>query len=572
MEAIAVSVHQLFTNVNGQQPTYVIPHFQRGYAWKKEQAETLLADLREALNIGATAYFIGAITTIHGNGDRYEVIDGQQRLTTMQLIAIALRERIDPPDIKDRRSKIATTWKQLDQIIGYSSSEDTPIQHTRSDDKNAFRQIWDGDVQGRGTHRIHEVYDHLMKCLAEIPPDTLVDFAAYFLQSTRLVLIHTQDEESSYQIFETLNNRGETLSPLDLIKNRIFRAIGRESLIEEGLELWDQALRRLESSNVDSRSLDTALQALFAVRFSIEQREWIEPKALYQAVKTALEEIPGQRPTLDWLKGMLADPSIKTWVQIYRRNGAILSAKPYADAVRGAAEYKVFWPVLYVMLMQENTGQPSDKKRENAINQSARLMYHYIRRVRLAGKVPVQKLGRKMAETAAILSHHDPSAWKKTIRQAIQEIDAETVGVFDDANFKGLVARKPSIDHNQAKLAFIDLVNARAQSDGERLESAKNLHLEHILPQRPDFSEWPHFTQDQHANYLNRLGNLTLLGEKMNTAISNGPYAKKTPEFAKCNYWITREIPTQYADWSVANIESRGQRLLDELARIWSLK
>ena len=572
MEAIAVSVRQLFTNVNGSQPTYVIPHFQRGYAWKKEQAETLLADLREALNIGATAYFIGAITTIQDANHRYEVIDGQQRLTTIQLIAIALRDRINPPDIKDRRSKVAATWKQLDQIIGCPTSSDTPIQHTRSDDKNAFRQIWDDDFQGRGTHRIHEVYDHLVKCLAEIPPGTLADFAAYFLHSTQLVLIHTQDEESSYQIFETLNNRGETLSPLDLIRNRIFRTIGKESLIEQGLELWDKALQRLESSNVDSRSLDTALQALFAVRFSIEQGEWIEPKALYQAVKKKLDEIPDPRSALDWLKDMLADSSIKTWVQIYRCNGAILSAKPYADAVRGAAEYKVFWPVLYVMLMQENTGQPTDKKREHAIDQSARLMYHYIRRVRLVGKVPVQKLGRKMAETAATLTTHAPSARGKTIRLAIWEIDSETVGVFDDANFKELVTRKPSIDTNQAKLAFIDLVNARAQSDGERLESAKNLHLEHILPQQPNFKEWLNFTQDEHANYLNRLGNLTLLGEKMNTAISNGPYAKKALEFAKCNYWITREIPTQHTDWSVTEIENRGRRLLDELARIWSLK
>ena len=58
----------------------------------------------------------------------------------------------------------------------------------------------------------------------------------------------------------------------------------------------------------------------------------------------------------------------------------------------------------------------------------------------------------------------------------------------------------------------------------------------------------------------------------MNTAISNGPYARKKPEFGKCNYWITREIPTRHTDWSVSEIENRGRSLLDELARIWSLK
>jgi len=570
MDATAVSIYELFTGFKGRNPTYVIPHFQRGYAWKKEQAETLIEDLLEAQGIGASAYFIGAVTTINNDGERFEVIDGQQRLTTIQLIAIALRERITPPDPKDRHSKITTTWKQLDNLIGYSDRGQPPIQHTRSDDKQAFQQVWEGNIQGRGTHRIHEVYDHLLKRLAELPPDTLLEFAAYLLQSARLVIIHTKDEESSYQIFETLNNRGETLSPLDLIKNRIFRTIRTERLIEEGLNLWDQALRRLESSNVDSRSLDTALQTLFAVRFSIDRQEWIEPKALYQVVKKTLDQIGEPRKAMDWLKDMLSDASIRTWVQIYRRNGAIISVKPYADAVRGAAEYKVFWPVLYVMLMKENVGDPSDKKREQAIDKCARLMYHYIRRVRLAGKVPVQKLGRKMSEVAATLPQATGS-WKKTIRAALKEVDAETVGVFDNANFKELVARKPSIDLNQAKLAFIDLVNARAQSAGERLESAKNLHLEHILPQRPNFKDWPAFTQDQHANYLNRIGNLTLLGEKMNTSISNGPYAKKKPEFSECNYWITNEIPKEYADWSADEIETRGRRLLDELTKIWSL-
>ena len=573
MDAKAVSIYELFTGFDQKNPEYVISHYQRGYAWKREDVQTLIEDILEAQSTGSNAYFIGAITTIKKQDDshRYEVIDGQQRITTALLIAHALLEKLPLPDPKARRDESASIHDKLRILVGYADREHPPIYHTRSDDRTAYQAVYEGNIQGRGSYRITDIFDFLLTYLEKYKSDDLERFARYFLDDTRLVIIHTDDEESSYQIFETLNNRGESLSPLDLIKNRIFRTIEKEKLIEMGLYQWEQALKWLQTSNIDSRSLDTSLQLLFAVRFGIREQRWIEPKGLYSVVKETLDGV-NPKGALNLLQELLSDASIKTWVQIYRRNGAILDAKPYAAEVRAAAERKVFWPVLFVLLLAENVEGRANKARAEVIKKSARLMHNYIRRVRLAGKIPVQKLGLKMASTAHELQGMKPADWYDQIRAALLEADRETVGVFEDDAFKQAVVRKPTIDMELAKAAFVDLVNARAQSDGERLEQATNLHLEHILPQSPSFDDWPDFTPDEHANYLNRLGNLTLLGSQMNQAIQNGPFSGKVEEYKKCNYWITREIPDRYKEWTKKSIEERGGRLLDELAKIWTVE
>jgi len=563
----ARSLYALFTQ---DDPVYEIPYFQRGYSWKSADVSQLIIDILEAYSANLDLYFVGAITlknddTYEHGGKTYkfyEIIDGQQRITTFMLLLKYLH------DILDLDNDILARLKEALGMLRPSSFTEVypyPVNHSRTSDKEAFENILQG-ITTQGQHRMYDAFSWFQKHLLSTCQQydvALQDFILYLLDHVYIVTIISNNEEYSYQIFETLNNRGESLTALDLMRNRIFRSLYKSNpgKIEDAHKMWDQKLQTL-SSFVDKRSTDSLMQQIFLYHLDIATGNWIETKGLYNTLK---KELSTSDP-YQLLRTYLSDPSIRACIQLCKKgNIDSLDEAGYAEHLQQAREYKVFHPILFLLLQK--------KIYHDSIRNVSILLSNYIKRLSLSrGRIPVKPLGTAMAVIANKIYDEKPRASKvyELIKNGLIEFDLVNANVYDDGAFRQAILARPNIDEKYAKRAFVDMHNHERESEKEYLDYSTTLHLEHIFPQNPrDLSEWPGFTESHLHTHLRRLGNLTILGEEKNKAASNVPYFEKKKIYQTSNYYPTKEIPERWGDWTPAAIEEREKILLDRLVKIW---
>ena len=226
---------------------YYIPNYQREYAWKKENWEQLLEDIQE----NPIGHFMGSLITLkqntdHGADQIYDVVDGQQRLTTISILLMVLYSKyqtFDEDGSTDRklirnldafedyliRIKQSITSNESSHILDdgfYKFLRVKPTsQNSNLDDylyllfdigilkeEPAYPNNW-------GNRRFKKAFRFFEK---QIETDkTVIEDLLNRIQNLRFILINADDPSMAYRMFETLNNRGVPLSPVDIIKNQI---------------------------------------------------------------------------------------------------------------------------------------------------------------------------------------------------------------------------------------------------------------------------------------------------------------------------------------------------------------
>ena len=270
MEAAERTISQVLT----EQICYEIPPYQRPYSWEKANVEQLLVDVWEAFEANDKEYFIGSLITIERNKDAlYDIVDGQQRLTTLNLIFARLRDAVDEP----AKSTLGQRVLPRNELTG---EEETPRMTLRQKDQVFFRRhVLGGQEistailreleqrQDAPKIRIAENLQAIGTFLADKDEKTLKLFADYLLHKVYVVFVTTASLQSAYRLFNVLNARGMPLSNADLIKNMLFARLGDATaksgdLDEQWLELEDAiGIEQLDQFLAHHRSSVTAVKA-----------------------------------------------------------------------------------------------------------------------------------------------------------------------------------------------------------------------------------------------------------------------------------------------------------------------
>ena len=231
---------------------YIVPDYQREYVWRAEhEVYQLLIDLYDEFSADKTKeYFIGTTVVFDNNGQK-ELIDGQQRTTTLFLMLCAFRNlyalRGLPTNVADqllqnvRYNEDGDEISQLHLVLQYPDSE-TIIQQlvTRAPKKT---------MNSESAKRINEAYETIYKFIAdntEKDIDELKSLFMYFLRKLKFIQILTPDINDALKIFETINDRGVGLNPMDLLKNLIFQQIPREKFYKLK-DKWKELVDTLEN-------------------------------------------------------------------------------------------------------------------------------------------------------------------------------------------------------------------------------------------------------------------------------------------------------------------------------------
>jgi hypothetical protein len=528
-----------------------VPAWQRSYSWRTQEVAAFLEDLTRFSeryagdNLDGKEYFLGSVVMV----DRttfLEVLDGQQRLATATLLVSALRDAAADYDTDAAR----------DIAHSYISKKDPAADRTdfklrlNNYDWKFFRdevQVNDAKrpKQELKSHRliakarkflVDEVRDMFeaagggKKGYKEI--QRLLKVLVYHVS---VVEVRSRDEDSAAAVFETLNDRGIGLSTPDLLRNLLLRRAKSAAERDEIVDLWEEVF----SLGGDGANVEDFLR-----HFWISTHGDIKAKALYREIKADIEDKNTRSLTLSKSLAKSAD-DYELLVS------ADVTDRPLRLALEAvqALNAKVLMPPLLSALAVGTQAQQAEL---------AQVLVAVFVRHTLIGGLAGSELESLSFGLAAELRE------KKDFKRALRNLRAfaPTDSEFRRAFEKAEVTRIKSVRY------LLTAIEHHFRKTGEvRVEDASMVHVEHVYPQSPvKGARWK-----DHDEMVNRMGNLTLLGKRMNQSIRNGKFpAKKKEAYKKSDIKITARLMS-YSKWSGEEIDNRQAWLAGAAVKVWTL-
>ena len=587
---------------------FVIPDFQRSFVWTAENVDTLFTDFKEDTNNYTDrldtlpGYLLGNIVLIsnENNPTRFDVIDGQQRLTTLTLIFCALNNLFMDITEETRRNLGANadmwmahsfSFKEYFRILDNNLQfVDYKILHTQDlDFKETYKSIIKqgalvSDEDNTSANNLEAVYESILQHLRSIyddEPQKLLYFLQYLTTKVKLIETTAPSIERAFQLFEILNNRGQSLEPLDLLKNYLLKNLTSASgitqnQIKDFSDSWSQFLKNLKDTG-KSRAIETST---FIKHFIIGT------EAINIKKKDIFKHFKENKLAANDILQLSSD--INSISKVY----ASINRDPLSNDFLSNDDgmytlFTLFNTVqIHPLLMPFYNATRVDKVRlvDAAVRYVAAVIFSYTQTNAIEAELPeiIEK----------ILHESDPV---RRLEVAVTELESRTRPYVDLIRALLPVKDFGSKDKKKAPkafqiLKFIELYLNQKDS----IKTNKKIELEHIMPQVADNAYYSFDDEDTRKEYLNHLGNLTLLDKSLNASVKNGKFADKLDHYKACEFVITRALaeeieypvqnqqplinfqntyfavdnPDQITYWDKIQIDERGQKLVEVLEKL----
>jgi uncharacterized protein with ParB-like and HNH nuclease domain len=598
MKAYARSIFHLF---DGKR-RYVVPLFQRQYVWNREkQWEPLWEDIsrvaeRRWENETGPPHFLGAmvldqIRTYGNQVPAHLIIDGQQRLTTFQIILAALREVARDVDASDF----------ADEVQRYL--ENTGIMENRDEerfkmwpskvDQEAFKIVIDPTFS-KEMESYYKMNSSLLLQAYQYFHSTVNDYVMtgeanrrvenlyqVLRQDLEVVSIELDGDDDPQVIFETLNARGEPLLPSDLLRNFLFWRASRKNEEKDVLyekywlpfdqKFWkhEERLGRLKRPRIDifmQHFLECQEgQEVNIGRLFHEYKTWINGSNPFETVEAELKSLTNYAGIFRQL--IEADPEALPYGLFFWRLKQI--------------DVGTIYPLLLHILNHPNQAE------QDIAGMLLDLESYLFRRL-ICGLTP-KNYNRIFLQLIRDLIKDGFS--RENLQKSLLHMSGDA-GIWPDDRIFGeaWINRHIYIELKPAQrivviMKAIEDDLRKAKSEEITIHSA--LTVEHILPQNWE-KTWPltdgtyakdHFSRiveglqnpeaDQRDSLLHTFGNLTLLTHPLNSAVSNGRWEEKGPEICKQSALALNRDFQDYPNWDVEEIRNRSRWLFDIAKKIW---
>lgn len=540
MKAEEKSISQLLT----EQLRYEIPRYQRPYSWQAEHVQDLLEDVQEACDKNDKEYFIGSLITIKpAGGELHEIVDGQQRLTTLNLIFARLKEKVDDTGVK------ADIDQRLRPRNPYTGDTELPRLALRSRDQAFFRdyvleatpfdKLKVSQLDAPKANMLRN-----MLCIDDFflnrTQSWLKTFGNYILERVFVVLVKTESIQSAFRLFNVLNARGLGLSNADLIKNELFGGVGSNAAHSDQLELLWVELE--DTAGIDN--LDTFLGT---------HRTTIVAEKARQSLAEEFENIIASDTAspIEFVKGLIA--SVKNYDRIVDAEFSDQESLRSLAALKRVT-YDEWMPALLAFLNSPVADMP---EAEFLVLLEKITMQNWIRR-----------LGRTKRNTIyyRLIMAINKGETSDQIRAVFRDSSNNTE-VFSllQGDIYGLASARSILLRLEEGMQDLSVSK---QFGGE-------LTIEHVLPQALKDDYWTgRFSEDEHLKWLHTLGNITLLSGRKNSKAQYYAFPKKKAVYLKANekvsFDMTKEI-CEVSDWTVAEIKARQERMVGIARKLWTI-
>lgn len=539
IEATELTLNSLF---NRGDFVFQVPTYQRPYDWGTGQWGDLWDDIIDSELDGV--HFIGSIVAIKEGaavkGFNYlEIVDGQQRLTTLSILLCALRDCYKEKGCQNSADSIQRTLLESHTF----KDESRKLFLGRVDD-DSYESLVKGKLLAKNNVTFaYEFFKEKINCNGNF--DEVVE---KFTNGVSLVLITAENAEDAFKLFETLNDRGLQLSAVDLIKNYILSSTAKKKPeeLEAVIEIWDTIINNLE--DIDK------------IRFF---RQFI------------LSHYPGK-------------VTKQTLYPIYKRQ--IEKTKDISNFVLDLCAAAEFYEQIHEQIFDDQT---LNEKLEDLINLKATTSFTLILRL-LIEQWPINNILKIIPSIETFSLRRAICGWSTNEMETIYNQIANWEGGIpepedicdylknrtpEDNEFKAKFITRNFRQDTQTKYVLEQFEYFKVGTREKRISGRQNVHIEHIMPltittktcRKRYGGDWIKYLgkgAEKHGEYVQKIGNLTLLAAELNVPASNNPFESKKSFYEKSEIKITNEL-CKIKDWRIEEIQERSDQLAKTALKIW---
>ncbi|GAA9919464.1 DUF262 domain-containing protein [Helicobacter pylori] len=564
---------------------YQIPIYQRPYQWTEENCEKLLDDLFFNYEDDRESdYFCGSLVLIAISEDSkaktYDVVDGQQRLSTFILLAKVLAtlysDRLDPKS--KSQEYLQESWsdrheykgkkkkKRLDfdldfDLVGSSAKKDFQDALDFFDNSHASNNKnskSNDPSKGKNSYLKNAIC--LKNYLEKKEIEDINDFIQWLYLKVNFITITCSDTDMALRIFNVLNARGLPLHATDIFKGELLKKLTEEKEQEELATRWE---------NLRQKCLDNgfAMETLFSQHLT------------YLNPVTSKEKM--EKRLVTWFKNLNKTPLeyLKGVEDFYNAYCEVLEMQDrHAHLLSYLASD--FWRIILCTSILHNYSQSEIEDLKELL-----VKFYY------QNWVAEQKEPKKQTNCNIINALKEKKNIDDIISIVKQYLDKNKITQNFREKLKDdhLYEKHKNSSKNSWLRPILILVEYFMSDDPKpkRIQMDKNLHVEHILPQKPTLSsQWAKdFSEEERERYTHSLANLTLLGGKRNTEASNLDFKEKkeiymgkpvvldnkeTFKVMTC-YKMTIDIAHHYTEWTPKSLEKREKELIKIIESVLTL-
>lgn len=533
--------------MTGTKEKFLIPEYQRPYAWTDDQVLTLFEDLVEYTNNqNESSYFLGCIVSFSNENKEQEIIDGQQRITTLFLLLRAIHRKLQKmSDSKEKDNFIRqiepAIWKidELTSVADYSSVliESKVLEVEYNQILENILKI--GEVEDKSKDRYSLNYKLLIKLLDEYANNEPLNFYRFtnnVLNKTIVLPIKADTQETALTIFSTLNDRGLPLSDADIFKAKIYNKLNEENKAKFVVEWKNLTLR--------SETAAESIQKLFYYYMFYLRAMDNDKKTTTPGLRKYFAEDSFSRLYEDNLVQNLRD-ILEFWEVVNCReakeskwttNFSILSILDILSSYPNE-----FWkyPVIIYYLENKNS-----ENFEELFLTFLRKLFVNLFKVYIVSPTINSVKTSILNLNSSIL--HD------------EVLNFEFRNVTEDELKNGIKHL-----HRNAVRMLLKLLAYNTEEQNELLPY--NWEIEHILPLKWQPSYF-NSNEDEINELIETIGNKIPFEKRLNIIASNGYFSKKQEQYVKSNIAIAKAMSnSNIKDWKLEEIRERNIRIIDEV-------
>ena len=541
----AKSILEVFGNVDSY---YQIPDYQRPYSWTDKQISDLWEDLYAAMEAEDPSYFLGPIILIQKPDGYYEVVDGQQRLTTLTILFCVVRDLYEK-EIRKRDSRLAE--RIVNSIISNVDKEDRLKLITQAKSQNEFKEEVLKEVRfPEGPLSQKEKKKQPFMNAAQLFKERLADlrrqgrihlvisFLNYLFTRVDVITITCSRQAQAIKLFQVINTRGLDLSNADLVKSYLYGRVLNKKEGDQFIATWNE----IETVSKDmDESIDDLLTYYEYFLLASNPR-----KTVYEELEAKFKKRDPNEVIYDF----------RTFVDSYKK---LYDKKSKVVYTLWYLPNQVYWKAIITTAIKE------DFKNIDGLTREIRRFYYcywiggfYISKIKqfsfnIIGWI---KEGRDLAFIKNSLDH-------KLVEDKVADRVRENIAndAYDANWLKPLLVMIEYEKTDGSKLEFLEL--------------NRNIHVDHILPEKwSTVSYWKSRWSNEDATaWLNRMGNLTLLSGRKNCSAQNWAFDKKKDVYrgkgfdGTTAFLITQALLSK-RDWTTRQVKARQKSLVIEAERL----
>ena len=555
---------------------FTIPYFQRPYKWKPERLQQLERDLLQLVDGASDNHFLGAVI-IHGRASNpadprvYEVIDGQQRITTVFLYLCAIIRTLCRNELHDEAAALFLKYIVINRQISLMSN--CKLQSSK-DDRAQLNAVLEDLLRdskfisklsgytlkplpatGSNTGRLWKNYKAALKFLnLQVKLETTDRLRAIYtclLDQVSVVQIDVFDPINGPKIFDSLNSRQEPMTTGDLVRNEIFSRVADQNPAEvDQLDHthWQPFYQKFTDATSDTSFFDG-----YFFPFGLIKNPNLKKSEVYSHLRSQWST--EQNPAV-----IIADLATFQDAFLDLVNGTNRSHLPPSMATAVQRLSKVTPNSTYPFLMRLIVAVQTGQVREEDGVASCDVIESFLVRRAICGHEPtgLHAVFKRLWDDCQQAPQRQP------LIDAIE--NHKTVVWPSSADVKSSVLTRPLYGSSITNFLLCEWNS----SFGGDVPTTKPW-IEHILPTSLSPSWRIDFTDEQHDRYKDLLANLIPLSQPMNQSLGNSSYSIKRDKYLEDSIFKgTRKLANQNALWRPEHIESRSVELSEWILNRWA--